>query len=121
MGIQKEFENIGKYGCYLLCLLKLAGIEEDVLKYYRLFLKNNWIDEECYVKNPAAIMNCLTGYDYSVSKSNKADNNARYMVLYWYNPRTKLHHFTLPNWDPLGNSTTRAQGEIESYRLFYRR
>lgn len=125
MGIQKEYESIGRWGCYLLCLIKASGKNVDeALNYYRLFLSKQWIDEGCYVKNPVAILKYLTGKDYSVKKS-AIKEDADVVIEYWYNKATGLHHFVLRQkngelFDPLGKSNTVANGKVESYRLFYR-
>ena len=42
-GIQKKLENIGKYGCYFLCLLKAAKWDEnEIIKAYDEALKKGY-------------------------------------------------------------------------------
>lgn len=123
--VQHEFEMIGRYGCYMLCLIKASGKNvDDALTYYRLFKNMRWIDDECYVKDPSSILSYLTNEDYSVKKSTIKEN-ADVVIEYWYNKTTRLHHFVLRQkngelWDPLGKSNTVANGEIESYRIFHK-
>lgn len=124
--IQHELEMIGKYGCYLLSILHHKGEEDNVLKYYRYFLKKGFIDEECYVKDPVSIMKYITGNNYNVIKTTTIPVNADIVICYYYNPTTKLHHFVYKEkdgtiWDPLGNSNTVKNGYIESYRVFIKR
>lgn len=119
--IQKINESIGKYGCYFLCLLHTVDSEDDAIKLYKKYTKLGYMEDDCTILNPSAILAELQGRSYRVVKSTTDDSNADLRVLYWYNPRTKLHHFTLPDWDPLGDSITRKEGYVESYRLFYRK
>ena len=121
MEIQEICKTIGESGCYFLTLLHFAKIEDEAVKYYKLFVKNKWLDEDCFVRHPTEIMKCLFGGEWRVVKSDKEDSNADFVVTLYYNPKTGLRHFTAKDYDPLGNSNTRKNGYIESYRLFYRR
>ena len=121
-GIQKELENIGKFGCGFLCICHMMGISDsELLFYYRQCIKKGLIDEECYVKDwgKLATFLCPTWHSFRCEKSNLKDKKAVFYLEYWYNPRTKLHHFKLSDWDPLGQSVTVKEGMIESYRNFY--
>lgn len=119
-GIQKKLENIGKYGCYFLCLLKAAKWDEnEIIKAYDEALKKGYIESDCYVCDPNGLAKFLFKIPLKVVKTNEKPNGAVFYVEYWYNPDTKLHHFKLPNWDPLGKSNTVSNGYIESYRAFY--
>lgn len=123
-GIQKELENIGKYGCGFLCLCHVFRISDsDILFYYHRAIEEGLIDSECYVKDWGKLANflCPTWERFTCEKSNLADKKAVFYIEYWYNPRTKLHHFKLKDWDPLGDSVTVKEGMIESYRNFYRK
>lgn len=122
-GIQKTLEKIGKYGCGFLCVCHAMGVQEsELLTIFRLCVKNNYIDEDCYVNDWAALATYLspTGQRYRVEKSNLKDRKAAFYIEYWYNPKTKLRHFKLKDWDPLGDSLTVKEGMIESYRNFYK-
>ena len=121
-GIQKELENIGKYGCGFLCMCHIMGIpDSELLFYYRQCIKEGLIDEECFVKDWTKLANylCPTWHVFRCEKSNLKDKDAAFYIEYWYNPRTKLHHFKLKDYDPLGESVTVKEGMIESYRNFY--
>lgn len=121
-GIQKALENIGKYGCGFLCVCKVMGVNENEIldKYYEA-IEKGIMDEECYVKDWSKLANmlCPLWYVFRCEKSNIKDKKAVFYLEYWYNPRTKLHHFKLSDWDPLGKSVTVKEGMIESYRNFY--
>lgn len=128
-GIQKEYEMIGKYGCYLICLYK-ATDKEFTIDEYRTLLKRGYIDEECTVLQPTLILKKLTGKKYRVIKSNKADKDADIQIERWYNE--KYQHFVLRTkgeggkndglvWDSLGRFHLKQRGytDVESFRLFY--
>mgnify|MGYP003538924120 FL=1 len=121
--IQQKLGYLYSGGCYLLCLAHYFGQDEDILKLYDYFLKKGYIDEDCFVKDPVSIVKYLSGNNYTVEKTTTKPTLQPndFIVEYWYNPRTKLHHFTLPDWDSLGFSTTRKEGVIESYRYFKRK
>ncbi len=121
-GIQSALEKIGKYGCGFLCLCRLFGVSDsEMLTMYYLAIENNLMDEDCYVKDWGKLATFFAPdwEAYRCEKSNLKDNKAAFSIEYWYNPRTKLHHFKLKDWDPLKNSVTVKEGMIESYRNFY--
>lgn len=122
-GIQKELENLGKYGCGFLCLCHVMKIpESELLFYFHKAMDVGLIDSECYVKDwgKLATFLCPTGWEkFRCEKATLKDRKATFYIEYWYNPRTKLHHFKLPDFDPLGDSVTVREGMIESYRNFY--
>ena len=122
-GIQKTLENIGKYGCGFLCVCHKMGIADtELLLYYKIALKSGFVDEDCFVNDWGRLATFLDpdGNKYRCEKSNLKDKKADFFIEYWYNPRTKLHHFKLKDWDPLGESVTVKEGMIESYRNFYK-
>ena len=121
-GIQKELENLGKYGCGFLCLCHIMGVpDSELFFYYHKCIEEGLIDEECYVKDWGRLATylCPTWHSFTCKKSNTKDPKAVFCIEYWYNARTKLHHFKLEDWDPLGQSVTVKEGTIESYRNFY--
>lgn len=123
-GIQKEFEMLGKYGCGFLCLCHFFKVpESEVLFYFRLAKKKGIVDTDCFVNDWGKLASLMADEweSFRCEKSNLKDKNAVFCMEYWYNPRTKLHHFKLKDFDPLGNSQTVKEGMIESYRNFYRK
>lgn len=118
-GIQKELENIGKYGCGFLCVLQRFNYSElEIISKYRECLERRLIDEECFVKDWGKLFEYLSPIPckFKVVKSNTLEK-CDFFIEYWYNSKTRLHHFTLKDWDPMGYSNTVKNGEIESYRL----
>lgn len=128
--LNKKIGSIYNYGCYFLSLCYVAKGREpynidEMIDWYDLFIKKDWMEEDCYVKNPCAILGFFTGKKYSVKKSEVLDPSANIIIGRWHNPTTNHSHFVVmdPNnnviWDSLGHSTTVACGAVESYRLFY--
>ena len=127
-GLDKKVKEIYDYGCYFLDLLYIAfGREptlEEMLKYYDTFLQKVWIDSECFVANPTAILEYLTGKKYSIKKDSVLDTSASHIIGNFYNPNTSLHHFVVMGkdnkvrWDSIEDSNTVKNGFVESYRLF---
>lgn len=120
-GIQKEYEMIGKYGCGFLCVLQRFHVSElEIIAKYRECLERELIDEECYIKDWVKLLEYLSPVPakFRVEKSYTLEP-CDFYIEYWYNKNTKLHHFTLKDWDPLGLSKTVWEGKIESYRLVW--
>lgn len=128
--LNEKVENIYNYGCYFLDLLFISKYQEptfeDIINYYDTFIIKGWMDKECFIKNPCAILNYLTSKKYSVTvtKDSILDSSASHVIGYYYNPNTNLHHFVVMDkcnkvlWDSIENSNTVRNGFIESYRLF---
>lgn len=122
---QKICKILGESGCYFFCLLHSVGKENDALSIYKKVVDIGWMDEDCYIKDPCAILKYLTGKKYTAVKDTALDPNANIIIGLWHNPATNFHHFVIMDsnnnvvWDSLGHSTTVADGSIESYRLFY--
>lgn len=122
---QKICRILGESGCYFFCLLHSVGKENDALNIYKKVVDIGWMDEDCYIKDPCAILKYLTGKKYTAVKDTALDPNANIIIGLWHNPATNFHHFVIMDsnnnvvWDSLGHSTTVAGGVIESYRLFY--
>lgn len=133
VGLDKKVEKIYKYGCYFLDLLFISKYQEptfeEIINYYDTFITKGYMDEECYVRDPCAILTYLTGKKYSVKKYSAKKglafvSSAAHVIGCYYHPMTNLHHFVVMNkyngvlWDSIENSYTVKKGFIESYRLF---
>ncbi len=130
--VSEAAKQIHDYGCYFMSLLYVSNTPysevptlDELLKYYDAFIANGWMDPDCYVKDPCAILKYLTGKKYTVKKDSILDPGANIIIGRWYNSATNLHHFVVMDrdnnviWDSLKDSTTVRNGIIESYRLFY--
>lgn len=130
--VSEAAKRIYDYGCYFMSLLYVRNTYyseiptiDELFMYYDTFIERGWMDFDCYVKDPCAILNYLTGKKYSVKKDTALDPSANIIIGRWYNPNTNHSHFVVMDsnnnvvWDSLGYSTTVADGYIKSYRLFY--
>ena len=124
MNTQRICETIGKYGCYLLCILHHFNADDDVLDWYNTLLAEKLIDKDCYVKDPVAVARLVGGGKWDVTH---AEAVYRPLASEWEVLRyervadgTTYSHFVLPNWDPLGDSQTRLKGKLKSKRIFRR-
>ena len=124
IGLQKKLENIGKYGCYFLSLLKAFKRTADFLELYDKYTAKGWMDSDCYVKNPIDIVVDLSGYNKWNVEKTTTFKKGDIVIAYYFNKTTGLHHFVLFDndnkliWDSLGQSNTVRNGVIESYRVF---
>lgn len=130
--VSEAAKQIYDYGCYFMSLLYVSEVPyseltslDELLKYYDTFIAKCWMDEDCYIKDPCAILEYLTGKKYTVKKELVLDTGADIVIGRWYNPATNFHHFVVMDsnnnvvYDPLGDSITVADGVVESYRLLY--
>lgn len=130
--ISEAVKQIYEYGCYFMSLLYVGNVYysgistvDELLMYYNTFIAQGWMDPDCYVKDPCAILKYLTGKKYMVVKDAVLDPNANIVIGRWHNPATNHYHFVVMDrnnnvvWDSLGYSITVADGVVESYRLFY--
>lgn len=126
--------QIREYGCYLMSLIWWANklhnlpvtaglINEDL---YTLFQRRGWMDEECYVKDPVAILNHL-GVDVGEVRKEAPSYTAtkdEIEVLFFKHDERGWSHFTAGDgeghvtYDPWGVSTTATEGELVSKRIF---
>ena len=47
--IQDIYKTLGDYGCLLLCYLKEANIDVNIIKYFNELVELDIIDNDCYV------------------------------------------------------------------------
>jgi len=130
---QKEFETIGKTGCYFLSIVHLAekytGKYIDAYLAYGSAIKSKVIKEDCYVNDPAALLRMLTGVAWSVTKETSTYEPTKndLVILYYERPDTlaTVGHFVVGGhdgveYDPYGDSLTVRKGELKSKRIFRR-
>lgn len=120
---QEICRQIWNGGCYFLCLLKFCNEEDNAIKWYKKALALGYIEKDCYIKNPTAILKMITGKTFNVVKQFGAFA-ADLIITRYYNPTSKKNHFVITDenavvkYDPLGESYTVKNGYPESYRLF---
>ena len=119
---QRVAKNIGEGGCYFLCLCKLAetlGVSIDVLLWYDVAVKEEFMDRECFLTSPDLLLSRMSGRKFSVRKESASYVclPGEYEVLRYEIPRVS-GHFVLPGFDPYGDSHTLAVGQLASKRIF---
>lgn len=130
MNLQKFCLEIGNYGCYLISIYKAilktssdACILARIANDYDSLKEHSIIGNDCEILQPAKICR-LYGINVTVEKTNKWPDNALFVIGKWHNKRTGYSHFVLMKgpkeveYDPLGDSVTVKEGDIESYRAF---
>ena len=68
--VQAKFLEIGRNGCYFLCLLKIAELKLNkslsVIDAYEKFLEKGYIKRNCFVLQPKNILSDLCNKYVSV-------------------------------------------------------
>ena len=120
--IQEIFGRIGAEGCYFLCLGKAAGVlDNEVLFYYETFIQKGFLEQDCFVNDPVAILRYLGVPVTTVEKSKTLKDGKIICARYKY---MNHRHFVLVDrygniiFDPLGESNTVKKGQVEDYRIF---
>ncbi|MGP1459231.1 MAG: DUF261 family protein [Treponema sp.] len=127
---QYACSKIGQSGCYFLSLVKvsetIAKKDIDVLAVYDKGIKEGWMDDECFMKNPAAMVAHLTGKKIDVrhDKVGYAPKENEYEITRYELKETgrTFSHFVVTRngkvvYDPYGDSRTRRLGKAESLRI----
>lgn len=135
MNLQKFCLEIGNYGCYLISIYKAilntstdayngdACILARIANDYDYFREHSIIGDDCEILQPDKICKRY-GINVVVEKTKNWPNNALFVIGKWHNKRTGYSHFVLMKgpreveYDPLGDSVTVKEGDIESYRAF---
>jgi hypothetical protein len=127
-GIQDFIKKVGDEGCYALCLCKIAELYIHMYSGIAVArieagVKKGYIAEDMTVLDGAGFLGYMTAIEWT--KEYKAPDYkpvaGDYLVAEWFNPRTKLTHFTVEypvKWNSLKNSVTVKEGSIRSYRLY---
>lgn len=124
-------KKIGASGCYFLSLVNIAekilNREIDVISLFDLCLKNKWLNDECYMNNPAAMLSYLLNKKVDIRKefdlAYKVKPNEYEISCYEYNATgTTFYHFVVTDgervlYDPFGGSRTVRNGKQVSKRI----
>ena len=123
--------KIGKSGCYFLSILYIAETQTkktfDVLELYEKALKEKWIDNDCFMENPAAMMSYLLGKKvdcrHDVVGVKPKDNEFEITRYELKETGVTYGHFVVTRngkliYDPFGESRTRKLGSAVSTRIF---
>lgn len=103
---------------------------ENILVFGDTFQRHRFVSNDFRILQWEKIFNFFPEMD--VIYTNRHEDPSRicrereFEILYFYNPRTGLHHFTGGNgkgyvtYDPMGESVTVKEGFLESKRIFCR-
>lgn len=130
MNSQEICRTLGESGCYFLSLLHLAKTDYAALTLFRLAVKRGIISEDCFVKDPAALMTLATGGKWEVrheAVDYRTVQNEMEILIYERKVTGATYaHFVVGDgaghvaYDPLGNSRTVAEGQLVSKRIVKR-
>lgn len=99
---QNDFKNINikRWGCYFLCLIKIAELErgqeyteDEILDLYNKFIKNGFMASNCYIIYPEKILLMLTGKNWDILKTTKIQKG-KYIIAH-VKTIFNTHHFLL--------------------------
>ncbi|MBE3088021.1 MAG: DUF261 family protein [Chloroflexi bacterium] len=136
--------SIGKWGCYFLCILRLAekalGKFLDPFRFYILAVQGRYMRWNCYLDDPGGFFSTLAGGHWRVLKAGDGKDSAGndYDLPLAYVPAEgeleidrfevageSEGHFVVGDgatvdWDPYGESRTVREGRLVSKRIFRR-
>jgi hypothetical protein len=131
---QRVAASIGESGCYFLSILYFAEAltrqAVDALVAYQSALDAGYIDSECFVKDPAKLMQMLTGSRWMVRKAGPGHElpldyalKAGELEILRYERRGNAHFVVGSGrgtvaFDPYGVSATVMSGQMVSRRIF---
>lgn len=122
--------KIGKSGCYFLSLVfiaeKLLKKSIDVVELYVVSVAKNWMGEDCFMNNPAAMLSYVIGKTVDVKHAGldyQLSENEYEITRYELRETgiTFAHFVVTLNgeiiYDPYGESRTRKHGIPVSKRI----
>jgi hypothetical protein len=126
-----------KNGCALMTVFyfvnKFTNFPFDIETILTLgdqFVRHQYVNEEFFVNDWEGAFNFFPKmkviYTDRHETPDRACRGREFEILKWYNPRTRLGHFTGGNgygyvtYDPMGESITVEEGFLQSKRIFRR-
>ena len=139
--IQRLFSEIGESACYALSIIKHAETITKVTFNDGMVLNSlvsgitwgfiyyNWDNpadnDNFLVLDAGAFLSRLTGETWTCIKTDASyiAQIGELVTAVWERRKASgtVRHFANPDYDPLGNSLTIAQGTIVGYRVFRKR
>jgi hypothetical protein len=138
IGAQVAAKNIGESGCYFLAILKAGrpdAIDEAMGQYWEA-IDEGWIDDDCLVKHPGALLSCLACRKFAGkitpdkpegwAPADYQPQPGEIEILRFEVQKTGVtySHFVLGDgkggvaWDPWPGSLTVKNGKLQSKRIF---
>ena len=97
MNVQTFAKNVGDYGClalsYIYIACKLTDTPFDDIKALSVIkeaMKLKYIDDDCYVRDPASLMHLAVGKKFDVSKTTIGHARSPYVCMK-YTAGTRSH------------------------------
>lgn len=130
--VQAKFLEIGRNGCYFLCLLKIAelklGKPLSVIDAYEKFLEKGYIKRNSFVLQPKNILSdlCNTYVAYQWQEANYRPLPGEFIIKRYVIKldNQELTHFVLFDYEgfeifnPAMNSPAYRGGKVEDLRVF---
>lgn len=130
MNTQSICAMLGEYGCYFLSLLHLVKSDYGALTLYQLALDKKYIDADCYIRDPAALLQLAAGGKWNVRHESAeyltTKNEQEILRFERKATGTTYAHFVTGDgfgnvvYDPLGDSRTVTEGQLISKRIIRR-
>ena len=130
INIQAQMKELFGNSCYAYCIAALFRKTADIkilTKYVLEGWYNGYIEDDGYVAKPLQYIKLVSGETYKDVKKLSYKPKQDTFIVEWRNPKGGSH-FTVENnstissdtalFDPSGNSISRANKEIISYREF---
>jgi len=132
--VQKDLEKIAAEGCYFLSMVRAAeDLTSEYIDPYGTYLKAvalHYMGDDCYVTDPQALMELMTGKKWATYKEGKSYQSLAgdiEILRFERVDTTKTWaHFVLGDgsgnvvYDPYGDSKTVRSGALVSKRIFRR-
>lgn len=130
--VQAKFLEIGRNGCYFLCLLKIAELKLNkslsVIDAYEKFLEKGYIKRNCFVLQPESILSdlCNTHVLYQWKLPNYRPLSEEFIIKRYAMKIEKgeLTHFVLFDendteiFNPAMDSPAYRGGKVADLRVF---
>ena len=130
--VQAKFLEIGRNGCYFLCLLKIAELKLDkplsVIDAYEKFLEKGYIKRNCFVLQPKNILSdlCNTIVTFQWKEQDYKPFFGEFVIKRYAIKMGKgeLTHFVLFDheeneiFNPLTTSPAYVSGKVIDLRVF---
>ena len=130
MNTQSICAMLGEYGCYFLSLLHLVTSDYAALSLFQLALDKKYINDDCYINDPSAVLKLAAGGKWDIRKENADYKPTRdeLEILRFERKTTGMtySHFVTGDgfgnvvYDPLGDSRTVTEGQLISKRIIRR-
>lgn len=128
-------KRLGDEGCYELSLMFVAEAvsrrEFDIVQMHKALLSLGLVREDCFVVNPAGVLEQLCGGQWSVTKepAGYVTSPSEFEILRFerVDGRTTVAHFVVGDghggveFDPYEGSRTVREGKLVSKRIVRRR